>query len=220
MKPQIIITSILMLFMSSSISWGQEPIDIDEIYEITQLSTSEHKIHGSVFEDMNLNYSMICPFGDASCGFMSGTGLEIRGQNKKLLQKLAIQCREKICTVTGTIYPKGKIPSLQKVIEITSYSVGKELNSQYVHDFLLNNLHGKAVFYEGIIDWGSTYDEIWGISKKYQYESPKFDVSYLTEEKKLEILEFHNNCTKGRITGQSFLGLHDGIIVNKFRCLD
>lgn len=220
MKPRIIITSILMLFMSSSISWGQEPINIDDLYEITQLSTTEHTIHGSVFE--HFGDSVICPFEDQSCAFTIGGGLKIQSNDDKLLQKLSSQCREKVCTVTGTIFPKGKIPDNNfKIIEITSYSVGIEPNSKYVPEFLFFTLYGKPVFYEGNIDWGSNYLEmIYGVSKKYPYEYPKFDVSRLSEQEKLELSELHNNCSTARVTGLFYLDMIDGIMVDEFKCLD
>ena len=86
MKPRIIITSILMLFMSSSISWGQEPINIDDLYEITQLSTSEHTINGNVEKNTLHDNPFLCPYD--GCGFVTGTDLEIRTTDNKLLQKL------------------------------------------------------------------------------------------------------------------------------------
>ena len=206
--------------MSSSISWGQEPINFDEIYEITQLSTTEHTIHGSVFDD-GFGNSVICPFGDPGCGFTFGGGLILLSKDDKLLQKLSIQCRERDCTVTGTIFPKGKSPdNVMRIIEITSYSVGIEPNSEYVQDFLYNTLNGIPVYYQGLIDWGSNYDEINGVSKKYPYEYPNFDVSYLSENEKFKILELHNNCSKGRVTGFFYVGMMDGIIVDEFKCLD
>lgn len=215
---KITYSSILLLFMSSSISWGQEPINFDEIYEITQLSTTEHTIHGSVIND-GFGNPQICPFGDPSCGFGFGGGLQILSKDKKLIQKLKIQCTEKDCTVTGTIFPSGFSPDfIFSIIEITSYTVGIEPNSKYVQNFLFNTLNGTPVFYEGNIEWGTNYDEIFGVSKPY--ETINFDVSNLSENEKFEILELHNNCSKVKVTGFYKVGYSDGIIVNEFKCLD
>ena len=88
MKPRIIITSILMLFMSSSITWGQEPINIDTLFK-DKFSDKLINVHGQIIDlTPPPNVQMVPTYG-SHMDFGSGMTI-IAGENKKLIQKIFI----------------------------------------------------------------------------------------------------------------------------------
>lgn len=159
-------------------------------------------------------------------GTFRGEGLYIaEGKDPKLLQKMFIQCKRKVCSAKGVLRQTlhHRSYGLFQLLVLQSYSIGIDPNAVEVGSFVKNEIHGTPVFYEGYIDWGKSIEKSYikttdnyssGIA---DYLSYTIDFSRLNETAKLALLDSYEVCKKVRIIGTYF---NKSIEVDSFECQD